>query len=124
MWLNLVLVVCLTGIIDTLNMSNSSVEIANLSISLPPEVFNTSTDNNIAGLIFTSYRDATLFQLTPPKTANVSDYNFTADSVVLGFALAGVEVRNLSDPVNITLQSQRALQGQVIFLSSFAFHAS
>lgn len=96
-------------------MSNSTVDVANFSISLPPEVFNISTDNNEAGLIFTSYRDTTLFQLTPPTTANnnFSDYNFTADSVVLGFALAGTEVRNLTNPVNITLQAQRALQGQV-----------
>lgn len=110
-------VVC-AGILDTLNMSNSTVELANLSISLPPEVFNISSDNNEVGLILTSYRDTTLFQLTPPKTANTSDYNFTADSVVLGFAVAGTEVRNLIAPVNITLQALRALRGEVSLLLS------
>ena len=102
-----------TGILDRLDLSNSTVELVNLSISLPPQVFNISTDNTVAGLIFTSYRDTTLFQLTPPVSANTSDYNYTADSVVLGFAVADTDVRNLTDPVNITLQSQRALQGLV-----------
>ncbi len=98
------------------------MELVNLSISLPPQVFNISTDNTVAGLIFTSYRDTTLFQLTPPVSANTSDYNYTADSVVLGFAVANTDVRNLTDPVNITLQSQRALKGLVSQLYSLSIH--
>ena len=86
----------------------------NISISLPPEVFyNSSIHGGASGLIFTTYRNTTLFQLTPPIEANISDYNFTADSVVLGFAVAATNVRELTDPVNITLQSLRALQGLV-----------
>ena len=107
-----------TDLFDQLDLSNSTVELVDLSISLPPQVFNISTDTAVAGLIFTSYRDTTLFQLTPPVSANTSDYNYTADSVVLGFAVADTDVRNLTDPVNITLQSQRALQGLVSQLLS------
>ena len=111
-------------ILDQLDTSNSTIDVANVSISLPPEAFNISSSNDTtSGLIFTSYRDTTLFQLTPPIDANISDYNFTADSVVLGFAVAGTEVKQLEDPVNITLQSLRALQGQVCVIGT-RYHIS
>ena len=97
------------------NDSNSTAEPIDVSISLSPEVFNISTiGGSDPGLIFTSYRDPILFQVSPPEGDDPANYSFVADSVVLGFAVAKEKVKELTDPVNITLQSLRFLQNMVM----------
>ena len=98
--------------------SNYTVDIApvNITIVAPPEVFNVSTDR--VGYVLTLYSTPNLFQVKEPEGYNESlsgEFEFVADSVVVGLNLSRDynELSNLTQPVNITLQSLRALSGQV-----------
>ena len=101
---------------------NNTVDIApvNITIAVPPEVFNVSSD--MVGYILTLYSTPNLFQVKEPEGYNESiygEFEFVADSVVVGLNVSRDynELSNLSEPVNITLQSLRALSGQAcVFL--------
>ena len=102
--------------------SNDTVDIApvNVTITAPPEVFNVSTDR--VGYVLTFYSTPNLFQVKEPEGYNKSlsgEFEFVADSVVIGLNLSRDynELGHLSVPVNITLQSLRALSGQVCIVS-------
>ena len=88
----------------------------NVSIVAPPEVFNVSSDR--VGYVLTYYSTPNLFQVKEPQGYNESisgDFEFVADSAVVGLNVSrdDRELNNLTDPVIITLQSLRALSGQV-----------
>ncbi len=107
-----------------MSQSNASDDIfeSNVSITIPQELFNLSEN-----LVFTTYRTPVLFQVVPPEetysnvstpvetNSTVSNYNITADTMVLGFSLPNKNVTNLTNPVRITLQSIRAQQNKVTF---------
>ncbi len=97
---------------------NSNVTVVPSTIEIPQAVF--LLDEAVA-YVFSSYNSPILFQVVTPK--NVSDYNMTADTEVLGFTLPGNNISNLNDSmaITITLQSIRALQGKVIN-SNFCVH--
>ena len=85
-------------------------------IIAPPEVFNVSSDE--VGYVLTRYSTPNLFQLKEPDGFNESisgEYEFVADSAVIGLNITrdGKELSNLTEPVIITLQSLRAISGQV-----------
>lgn len=83
-----------------------------VSISIPPEVFNISSEDSAEiGLVFTSYATPILFPLLNATFDNESQY--VTDSVVLGFSVPGVEVKELNKNVTVTLQSFRAQNGLV-----------
>ena len=88
----------------------------NITITAPPEVFNVSSDR--VGFVLTFYSTPRLFQVKEPEGYNASisgEYEFMADSAVVGLNISRdeQELSNLNDPVTITLQSHRALSGQV-----------
>ena len=92
----------------------------NITITAPPEVFNVSSDS--VGYVLTLYSTPNLFQVKQPVDYNESisgDFEFVADSAVVGLSVSRdyKELRNLTEPVNITLQSLRALSGQARVLS-------
>ena len=98
--------------------TNATMDIApvNITISAPPEVFNVSDDR--VGYVLTFYSTPTLFQVKEPDGFNESvsgEFEFVADSAVVGLNISrdDKELSNLTVPVNITLQSLRALGGQV-----------
>ena len=91
----------------------------NVSITAPPEVFNVTADR--VGFVLTFYSTPKLFQVKEPEGYNESIsgmFEFVADSVVIGLNLSRDhnELDTLSVPVNITLQSQRALRGEACVL--------
>jgi hypothetical protein len=96
--------------------TNHTVDIAplNVTLSVPPEVFNVSVDDEV-GYVLTFYSMPSLFQLKVPERVNKSDHDFVADSAVLGLTINRdpMELNNLTQPVIITLQSLRAIRGQV-----------
>ena len=67
------------------------------------------------GYVLTYYPTPNLFQVKEPESYNKSDFEFVADSAVVGLNVSrdDKELSNLTDPVIITLQSLRALSGQV-----------
>ena len=95
--------------------TNSTVDIApvNITITAPPEVFNVSEDE--IGYVLTFYSTPSLFQVKTPEGVNESDFEFVADSAVVGLTINrnNVELTDLTEPVVITLQSLRALRGEV-----------
>ena len=88
--------------------NNFTIPDVNLSIRIPQEVFNSSE-----ALVFTSYKTPALFQVVPPNEMNRSNYDFVADTVVLGFTIPDRNFSELTNPVIITLQSFRASQNMV-----------
>ena len=102
--------------------TNSSVGTApvNITISAPPEVFNVS-DSDEVGYVLTFYSTPSLFQLKAPEGVNKSDFvnEFVADSAVVGLTINrnSTELTDLTEPVVITLQSLRALGGEVCVIS-------
>lgn len=92
------------------------MDIANITISAPPEVFNVSSDE--VGYVLTFYSTPNLFQLRVPEGINKSNYEYVADSAVVGLTISRdpKELSNLTQPVVVTLQSQRAFTGQVYYL--------
>ena len=96
--------------------TNSTVNIApvNITISAPPEVFNVSNDDEV-GYVLTFYSTPSLFQVKAPEGVNKSDFEFVADSAVVGLTINrnSTELTGLTEPVIITLQSLRALGGEV-----------
>ena len=102
---------------NTIEM-NATMDIApvNITITAPPEAFNVSDDR--VGYVLTIYSTPSLFQVKEPDGFNESvsgEFEFVADSAVIGLNISrdGKELSNLTVPVNITLQSLRALSGQV-----------
>ena len=95
--------------------TNSTVNIApvNITITAPPEVFNVSSDE--VGYVLTLYSMPSLFQVKAPEGMNKSDFEFVADSAVVGLTINrdAKELSSLTEPVVITLQSLRALRGEV-----------
>ena len=91
-----------TGFSDSTN--SIAPEYSNLSITLPPVVFDEIEDVNETGIVLSFYLIPSLFP--------VSDSNFAVGSPVIAASVAGHEVNNLSDPVTITLQT---LIGKVEF---------
>ena len=89
------------------------MDIANITIKAPPEVFNVSDDE--VGYVLTFYSTPRLFQLRVPEGVNKSDYEYVADSAVVGLTISRdpKELSNLNQPVVVTLQSHRAFMGQV-----------
>ena len=97
---------------------NNTIDIApvNITIIAPPEVFNVSSDE--VGYVLTLYSTPNLFQLKEPNGYNESisgQYEFVADSAVVGLNTSrdSKELSDLTEPVIITLQSLRAISGQV-----------
>lgn len=89
--------------------SNFTVADVPISINIPyDEVLNLSQ-----ALVFTSYRTPVLFQVVPPPDLNRSSFDVTADTAVLGFNIPDKTFVNLSNPVQITLQSIRTRQNLV-----------
>ena len=103
----------LNATIDT--NTNRTVDIAplNVTLSVPPEVFNVSEDE--IGYVLTFYSTPSLFQLRVPEGVNKSDHDYVTDSAVLGLTINRdpKELSNLTQPVVITLQSHRAIRAQV-----------
>ena len=94
----------------TFEDDNFTIPRVNISITVPQEVLNFSSQ----GFIFTSYRRPVLFQAVPPdpeEGMNSTDY--VADTNVLGFTIANKTFTDLSEPVTITLQSFRARDSMV-----------
>ena len=91
-----------TGLSDSTN--SIAPEYSNLSITLPPVVFDEIEDVNETGIVLSFYLIPSLFP--------VSDSNLAVGSPVIAASVAGHEVNNLSDPVTITLQT---LIGRVEF---------
>ena len=95
--------------------TNSTVDIAqvNITITAPPKVFNVSSDE--VGYVLTFYSTPNLFQVKEPEGMNNSDFEYVADSAVVGLTVNrnSTELNTLTEPVVITLQSLRALSGQV-----------
>ena len=95
--------------------TNSSVDIVpvNITITVPPEVFDVTDDE--VGYVLTFYSTPSLFQLKASEGINQSDYQFIADSAVVGLTIYrnNTELTDLIKPVVITLQSLRALRGEV-----------
>ena len=87
----------------------------NITIAAPPEVFNVSEDE--VGYVLTFYSTPSLFQIKAPEGVNESDFEFVADSAVVGLTINrnNTELTDLNEPVFITLQSLRALQGEVSY---------
>ena len=87
----------------------------NVSITAPPEVFNVSEDE--VGYVLTFYSTPSLFQIKAPEGVNESEFEFVADSAVVGLTINrnSTELTDLNEPVFITLQSLRALQGEVSY---------
>lgn len=82
-------------------MTNSGEDVGdNIAISLPPSLFNQDqvTDEDV-GLAFTFYESANLFPL-----ANGTRGGAVIGTSVLGALVAGKDVLNLDDPVQITLR--------------------
>ena len=98
---------------------NTTLDIApvNVTIAAPPEVFNVSDDE--VGYVLTFYSTPSLFQVRAPEGVNKSDFEFVADSAVVGLTINrnNTELTDLTEPVVITLQSLRALRGQVSIIS-------
>ena len=98
--------------------TNSTVDIApvNITIIVPPEVFNVSSDE--VGYVLTFYSTPNLFQVKVPEGTNQSDFKFVADSAVVGLTINrnSTELSNLTEPVVITLQSLRARMDQVLLV--------
>ena len=96
--------------------TNSTVDIApvNVTITAPPEVFNVSSDE--VGYVLTLYPTPNLFQVKVPEGTNQLDFEFVTDSAVVGLTINrnSTELNTLTEPVVITLQSLRALSGQVL----------
>ena len=84
-----------TGLSDS--TSSIAPEYSNLSITLPPVVFDEIEDVNETGIVLSFYLIPSLFP--------VSDSNLAIGSPVIAASVAGQEVNNLSDPVTITLQT-------------------
>ena len=103
---------------DLLVDANSTVDVApvNITITAPPEVFNVSSDE--VGYVLTFYSTPNLFQVKAPEGMNKSDFEFVADSAVVGLTINrnSTELSDLTEPVVITLQSLRARTGQVCYL--------
>ena len=103
--------------------TNSTVGITpvNITISVPPEAFNVS-DSDEVGYVLTLYSTPSLFQLKAPEGVNKSDFvnEFVADSAIVGLTINrdAKELSNLTEPVVITLQSLRALRGEVCVISN------
>ena len=99
----------------TMDTDTNITDIApvNITISAPREVFNVSSDE--VGFVLTFYSTPSLFQLRVPEGVNKSDYDYVADSAVLGLTINRdpKELSNLIQPVVITLQSHRAIRAQV-----------
>ena len=91
-----------------MSISNKSItpEYSNLSIVLPSVVFDEIDDQNETGIVLSFYLVPSLFP--------VSDNNSVVGSPVLAASIAGHKVRNLSEPIIITLQT---LIGIVSFAS-------
>ena len=100
--------------------TNITVDIApvNVTITAPPEVFNVSGDE--VGYVLTLYSTPTLFQVKTPEGVNKSEFEFVADSAVVGLTVNrnNTELTDLTEPVVITLQSLRALRGEVSIILS------
>ena len=110
----------ITGSEINITMESNNTAPVNVTITAPPEVFSVSTDR--VGYVLTLYSTSKLFQVKEPEGYNESisgEFEFVADSVVIGLNLSRDhnELGNLSVPVNITLQSQRALSGLVCAVS-------
>lgn len=91
------------------------IDTVNITIYVPPEVFNVSSDR--VGYILSYFPTPNLFQVKEPEGYNESisgEFEFIADSAVVGLNVSRDynELSNLTKPVNITLQSLRALNGQ------------
>ena len=99
--------------IDTNTNRTVDIAPANITIIVPPEVFNVSNDE--VGYVVTFYSAPSLFQLKVPEGVNMSDYEFVVDSAVVGLTISRdpKELSMLTQPVVITLQSHRAFKGQV-----------
>ena len=100
---------------------NATVDIAlvNVTLTAPPEAFNVSSDR--VGYVLTFYSTPNLFQVKEPDGYNETisgEFEFVADSAVVGLNISrdDSELSNLTDPVNITLQSLRAIRGLVCHL--------
>ena len=102
--------------------TNSTVNVApvNITITAPPEVFNVS--NGEVGYVLTFYSTPNLFQVKAPEGVNKSDFEFVADSAVVGLIINrnNTELTDLTEPIIITLQSLRALRGEV-YMCHFKF---
>ena len=101
---------------------NKTIDIApvNITIIAPPEVFNVSSDE--VGFVLTLYSTPNLFQVKEPDGFNESisgKFEFVADSAVVGLNVSrdGKDLSDLTEPVIITLQSLRAISGQVCVAS-------
>ena len=92
--------------------NSTTVTPVNISISISPEVFNISGESEV-GLVFTSYPSPILFPLSPPPSTQVNESEYVADSAVLGFTIPDREVKDLTEKIQITLQSFRAQDGMV-----------
>lgn len=84
-----------TGLSDSTN--GIAPEYSNLSITLPPVVFDEIEDENETGIVLSFYLIPSLFP--------VSGNNLAVGSPIIAASIAGQEVNNLSDPVTITLQT-------------------
>ena len=102
-WLVLLSLFCAGN--DTRNDS-----IVESSITLPQSLIERFS---VIRYLQTFFATSVLLQLLPPSDANVSDYNFTVDSEVLGFTIPGEEITNTSEPVVIRFQSLRSRSGMV-----------
>ena len=89
-------------------LSNATSNATN-SISIPAGVFNI-TDSEI-GIFFSFYNTPVLFPLAIPEGVNES--NDTIDSSVIAAEVPGINITNLTSPVEIVLTSERIQSGMV-----------
>ena len=92
--------------ISVLTESNNSVpQVSSSSISIPGTIFNESTITNSSRqqrIIFILYKKTSFFKVSLEDTKKTSS---RLNSFVIAGSIKGLSVRNLSNPVEIALQS-------------------
>ena len=104
-----------------MNTSNVVELLLNSSINLPGVTFNDSEGD--VGIFFSSYSTPILFPLAleegmlPNETSDVIDSAVIGATVVQGGNVSSDEVKDLEQPVNITLISSRIQGGNTVSLT-------
>ena len=99
--------------VDSLDdeLEDALTALMSTSILVPGEAYNNT--NAQTGTVFTSYATSVLFPLALPNGTSANESNDTVDSNVIGAAVAEQKIAGLTNTVNITFQSIRALQAMV-----------
>ena len=81
--------------------TENNLQMFNLSIEVPPEVYESTSGDKDIGVFYTLYQNPSLF----PVTGDFDREGYTVGSPVVGAAIAGMDISDLLDPVVIKLQT-------------------